>query len=82
MQGSSNELRKPEFRLEDNGQCLYLKGDWTLQTDCPAFDELRVALENTAPAKLTCDTSELGQWDSVLAACLLMAHGYAKQSGI
>ena len=82
LQGSSNELRKPEFRLEDNGQCLYLKGDWTLQTDCPAFDELRVALENTAPAKLTCDTSELGQWDSVLAAFLLMAHGYAKQSGI
>ena len=82
LQGSSNELRKPEFRLEDNGQCLYLKGDWTLQTDCPAFYELRVALENTAPAKLTCDTSELGQWDSVLAAFLLKAHGYAEQSGI
>lgn len=82
LRGSSNELRKPEFRLGDNGQCLYLKGDWTLQTDCPAFDELRVALENTAPAELTCDTSELGQWDSVLAAFLLMAHGYAKQSGI
>ena len=82
LQGSSNELRKPEFRLEDNGQCLYLKGDWTLQTDCPAFDELRVALENTAPAKLTCDTSELGQWDSALAAFLLKAHGYAEQSGI
>ena len=57
---------------------LVLRGDWTIEQDCPAFPALAAELDGQRPGRLACDTTELGDWDSALPAFLLHCH----QAGI
>jgi phospholipid/cholesterol/gamma-HCH transport system permease protein len=82
LQTSDNTGQPPAFRLEDDGRRLCLVGDWTIQEACPDFEQLRAELQRATPSELSCDASELGQWDSALPSFLLLCHGYCQQSDI
>ncbi len=72
----------PAFELLDSGERLAFSGDWTIAADSPGFASLRQQLETTKPARLRCDTANLGEWDSALPAFLLLCHSYCGGAGI
>lgn len=71
-----------KFELSNDGRQLAFSGDWTIEADCPAFESLRQQLDAAPPAQLTCNTAQLGEWDSALPAFLLQCHQYCAEAGI
>ncbi len=61
---------------------LALRGDWTLDRECPDFADVVRQLGEQSPSSVRIDTAELGEWDSALPAFLLHLHRYAGDSGI
>ena len=61
---------------------LQLNGNWTLQADCPAFTALASRLQAGGIETLTCNTDQLGDWDSALPAFLLQCHNYCQRQKI
>ncbi len=71
---SSREL--PDRRLE-----IVLSGDWTAEVARPSVDEILAPLANSQ-AEICFDTSQLGQWDSLLLTLLKAIDAHCKQTGI
>jgi len=73
-----------ELRRDDAARraVLHLNGDWTQGVETPLFPELRALLNAAAPRELSVDSSELGQWDSLLMAFLLQCHNYCREHNI
>jgi phospholipid/cholesterol/gamma-HCH transport system permease protein len=61
---------------------LVLNGDWTLQQECPDFTGLASQLQAGDIQTLTCNTDQLGDWDSALPAFLLQCHNYCRRQEI
>ncbi len=71
---ASREL--PDRRLE-----IVLSGDWTAEVARPSVDEILAPLANSQ-AEICFDTSQLGQWDSLLLTLLKAIDAHCKQTGI
>ena len=72
-----------DLTLATNGTAqLQLNGDWTLQQDCPEFSGLASRLQDNGIQTLTCNTDQLGDWDSALPAFLLQCHNYCQRQDI
>jgi phospholipid/cholesterol/gamma-HCH transport system permease protein len=66
------------FTVTNQDVSLEFTGDWTLEQDCPAFSTLREQLDSASVDSVSCDTAELGKWDSALPAFLLQCSNYCQ----
>ncbi|MDO8861463.1 ABC transporter permease [Haliea sp. E1-2-M8] len=73
-----------ELRCDDAARkaVLHLCGNWIQGAEVPSFPELRAQLNAAAPQELSLDSTELGQWDSLLMALLLQCHNYCREHDI
>ncbi len=80
----SDQAAGLELRRDDAASraVLHLRGDWTQGGEMPSFPELRALLNAAAPRELALDSSELGEWDSLLMAFLLQCHNYCREHGV
>ena len=75
----------PSYQLAQEGAgaaTLQLVGDWTIQQDCPDFRTLADEISSAGVSQLSCNSGELGDWDSALPAFLLQCHEYCTAQNI
>ncbi len=71
------------FRQSEKDTLLMaLSGAWKMGTELPSLDEVGTRLESAAVRRVVFDTSELGEWDSLLLSFLLKLRSYAARKQI
>ena len=76
---------EPEFKLdtsEPGSAELAFSGDWLIGQARPEFPELADQLQGSGLTRITCNTSELGEWDSALPSFLLQCHNFCLENNI
>jgi phospholipid/cholesterol/gamma-HCH transport system permease protein len=69
--------------LPDANYSLGFSGDWVLDNDLPSLDEVSILLRNEPrPTGLSCNTGDLGEWDTGLVKTLVAIHSMAEANGI